>query len=336
MSDKQVIVITGASSGFGNLAARALARAGHVVYAGMRATADRNAPACRGTRRALPGRGHRCARHRDGRTGPGFRGCGRGADRGRAGPPRRGGPQCRPHGPRSHRGVHPGAAGAGLRRQRALDPAGQPGGPAGTAQAGLGPAGVGGVLLHPWCHPPFLAPYFAAKAGMDALAESYAAELIKFGVDTVIVVPARTPAVPTTSPTPAPRRTPSVPRSTTSATAPCGTAWRQALADIFPAGRTADEVAEAIVDVVDLPAGRRPFRVHVDRARTAARSSPSWPTASVRVLPPHRHQECSPTERPVDTYPAGGCGASRGTGLAPRRCGSRCRPPFRRAGTAPT
>ena len=41
---KQVIVITGASSGFGALSARALARAGHTVYAGMRETAGRNAP----------------------------------------------------------------------------------------------------------------------------------------------------------------------------------------------------------------------------------------------------------------------------------------------------
>ena len=41
---KQVIVITGASSGFGALAARALARAGHTVYASMRETTGRNAP----------------------------------------------------------------------------------------------------------------------------------------------------------------------------------------------------------------------------------------------------------------------------------------------------
>ena len=32
---KNIIVITGASSGFGALTARALARAGHTVYAGM-------------------------------------------------------------------------------------------------------------------------------------------------------------------------------------------------------------------------------------------------------------------------------------------------------------
>jgi NADP-dependent 3-hydroxy acid dehydrogenase YdfG len=35
---KQVIVVTGASSGFGALTARALADAGHTVYASMRDT----------------------------------------------------------------------------------------------------------------------------------------------------------------------------------------------------------------------------------------------------------------------------------------------------------
>ena len=40
---KQIIVITGASSGFGALTARSLALAGHTVYAGMRETTSRNA-----------------------------------------------------------------------------------------------------------------------------------------------------------------------------------------------------------------------------------------------------------------------------------------------------
>ena len=40
---QQVIVITGASSGFGRLSANALAKAGHIVYASMRDTKGRNA-----------------------------------------------------------------------------------------------------------------------------------------------------------------------------------------------------------------------------------------------------------------------------------------------------
>src|SRR4051812_36594211 len=41
---RKIIVITGASSGFGALTARALAKAGHYVYASMRDTGGRNAP----------------------------------------------------------------------------------------------------------------------------------------------------------------------------------------------------------------------------------------------------------------------------------------------------
>jgi NAD(P)-dependent dehydrogenase (short-subunit alcohol dehydrogenase family) len=37
--------------------------------------------------------------------------------------------------------------------------------------------------------PPYLAPYFAAKAAMDALAVSYATELNRWGIETSIIVP---------------------------------------------------------------------------------------------------------------------------------------------------
>ena len=41
---RKIIIITGASSGFGALTARALAKAGHCVFASMRDTSGRNAP----------------------------------------------------------------------------------------------------------------------------------------------------------------------------------------------------------------------------------------------------------------------------------------------------
>lgn len=37
--------------------------------------------------------------------------------------------------------------------------------------------------------PPYLAPYFAAKAGMDALAVVYSRELARWGIETSIIVP---------------------------------------------------------------------------------------------------------------------------------------------------
>ena len=42
---RKIIVVTGASSGFGRMTAEALAKAGHTVYASMRDVAGRNAKA---------------------------------------------------------------------------------------------------------------------------------------------------------------------------------------------------------------------------------------------------------------------------------------------------
>jgi len=118
--------------------------------------------------------------------------------------------------------------------------------------------------------PPFLAPYFAAKAAMDSLAVSYASELIRFGVDTTIVVPG------------------SFTRGTNHfahAGKPADTAragayddeYGQLMTDVqpklgalAPADADPEEIARAIVAVVDTPPGQRPFRVHVDPAGDGA------------------------------------------------------------------
>lgn len=118
--------------------------------------------------------------------------------------------------------------------------------------------------------PPYLAPYFAAKAALDSLAVSYAAELARFGIDTTIVVPG----------------------SFTSGTnhfANAGHAEDSGVADAYdsryeglmdqvstrlaelaPDDADPTEVARQIVAVVDTPKGQRPFRVHIDPADDGA------------------------------------------------------------------
>lgn len=48
--------------------------------------------------------------------------------------------------------------------------------------------GIGGAIAKR-LGAPYLGPYFAAKAGMDALAVAYAKELTRWGIETSIVVP---------------------------------------------------------------------------------------------------------------------------------------------------
>jgi len=118
--------------------------------------------------------------------------------------------------------------------------------------------------------PPYLAPYFAAKAAEDALAVSYAAELARFGIDTTIVVPGSF-----TTGT----------NHFANAGAPEDTAVAAAydmhyaglmdqvgakLAELAPADADPTEVARQIVAVVDTPKGQRPFRVHIDPAADGA------------------------------------------------------------------
>jgi NAD(P)-dependent dehydrogenase (short-subunit alcohol dehydrogenase family) len=118
--------------------------------------------------------------------------------------------------------------------------------------------------------PPYLAPYFAAKAAMDSLAVSYAAELARFGIETSIVVPGSY-----TSGTnhfasaghPADVRTVEIYETRY---AGLMDQVGQRLAALAPADADVAEVADEIARIVDLPYGERPFRVHIDPANDGA------------------------------------------------------------------
>jgi NAD(P)-dependent dehydrogenase (short-subunit alcohol dehydrogenase family) len=112
--------------------------------------------------------------------------------------------------------------------------------------------------------PPYLAPYFAAKAAMDSLAVSYEGELARFGIETSIIVPGSFT-----------RGTNHYAHSGRPADQDIVDAYEtryaglmeqvsRKLAEIEPEWADATEVARAIVTVVDTEKGRRPFRVHID------------------------------------------------------------------------
>ncbi|GGG24219.1 short-chain dehydrogenase/reductase [Rhodococcoides trifolii] len=118
--------------------------------------------------------------------------------------------------------------------------------------------------------PPYLGPYFAAKAAMDSLAVSYAAEVARFGIETSIVVPGSF----TTG-------TNHFARAGHASDADVAADYdvrypglmdqvSQRLAELAPAEQDPTEVARAIVRVVDTGKGQRPFRVHIDPAHDGA------------------------------------------------------------------
>ena len=112
--------------------------------------------------------------------------------------------------------------------------------------------------------PPYLAPYFAAKAAMDALAVSYQGELARFGIETSIVVPGsftRGTNHFAHSGHPADQ---DIVDSYETRYAGLMDQVSQKLAEIEPEWADATDVARAIVTVVDTEKGRRPFRVHID------------------------------------------------------------------------
>jgi NAD(P)-dependent dehydrogenase (short-subunit alcohol dehydrogenase family) len=268
---KKVIVVTGASSGFGALASRALASAGHVVYAGMRDTKGRNAP------QVTLAQEYAAKNRVDLRTVELDVLSDKSVDAGIAkiiaengrldvivhnaghmvfGPAEAFTPEQLAElydvnvlsTQRVNRAALP-----QLRKQKQ-----------GLVVWVSSSSAAGGT-------PPYLAPYFAAKAGMDALAVVYARELTRWGIETSIIVPgaftggtnhfahAGSPA--------------DKARAAEYEAGPYAGFEDQVLkgfASIVPADADVSAVAEAIVKVVDAPFGKRPFRVHIDPTQDGA------------------------------------------------------------------
>jgi NAD(P)-dependent dehydrogenase (short-subunit alcohol dehydrogenase family) len=118
---------------------------------------------------------------------------------------------------------------------------------------------------------PYLSPYFAAKAGMDALAVLYARELALWGIETSIIVPgAFTKGTNHFAHAGAPADKQREAEYEAGPYEGYGTKIQEAFAAIVPADADVGAVAEAIVKVVDAPFGKRPFRVHIDPTQDGA------------------------------------------------------------------
>jgi len=268
---KQIIVVTGASSGFGAMSARALAMAGHTVYAGIRATTSRN------SRAVADAADFATENNADLRTieldvtddasieqavakivG----------DNGRldvivhnAGHMSFGPAEA--YTPEQYAELFDINVLSTQRLNRAALPQ-------------LRKQGRGLIV---WVSssstrggtPPFLAPYFAAKAAMDSLAVSYASELTRWGIETSIIVPgAFTKGTNHFAHSGSPVDTARAAEYLDGPYKGVSDKALQGLASLEPADADPQEVARAIVDVVGKPFGKRPFRVHIDPSQDGA------------------------------------------------------------------
>jgi NAD(P)-dependent dehydrogenase (short-subunit alcohol dehydrogenase family) len=119
--------------------------------------------------------------------------------------------------------------------------------------------------------PPYLAPYFAAKAGMDALAVSYSGELARWNIETVIVVPgAFTSGTNHFAHAGSPADKTRLKEYESGPTSKLPEQIMKGFASTVPKSADVSEVAKAIVNVVDRPFGQRPFRIHIDPAQDGA------------------------------------------------------------------
>jgi NAD(P)-dependent dehydrogenase (short-subunit alcohol dehydrogenase family) len=263
MSNK-IIVITGASSGFGALTARALADAGHTVYAGMRAIATRNAKA------AQDAAAYAAQHHVDLRSIELDVGAQASVDAAVA--------QIIETHQRLDVVVH-NAGHMVLGPSEAFTPEQ-------VAElfdvntlstqrlnrAALPQLRRQGHGLVVWVSsssvkggtPPYLGPYFAAKAAMDSLAVSYAGELARFGVETTIVVPGAFTSGTNHFQNAGHPQDAEVAKAYDAHYAGLPQLVGAALAKLEPADADVADVARAIVAAVDAPYGQRPYRVHID------------------------------------------------------------------------
>ncbi len=266
----QIAVVTGASSGFGAMTVRALAGAGHTVYAGIRDTAGRNAPAVADAAR------HAAEHAVDLRTVELDVSDQRSVDaaiariideQGRLdvvvhnaghmvlGP-------AEAFTPEQIAAVYDTNVLSTQRVNRAALPHLRAQGDGLLVWVGS-TSTRGGT-------PPYLAPYFAAKAAEDSLAVSYAAEVARFGIDTTIIVPGAF----TTGTNHFAHAGHAADTDVTDAyEARYAGLMDQVgarLAELSPPDADPATVATAIVRVVDTPKGERPFRVHIDPAEDGA------------------------------------------------------------------
>ena len=119
--------------------------------------------------------------------------------------------------------------------------------------------------------PPYLAPYFAAKAAMDAIAVQYAREVSRWGIETSIIVPgAFTSGTNHFAHAGRPADGDRAAEYEAGPYSGFGEQVQKAFAAIVPPDADVGAVAEAIVNAVDTPFGKRPFRVHIDPTQDGA------------------------------------------------------------------
>jgi NAD(P)-dependent dehydrogenase (short-subunit alcohol dehydrogenase family) len=118
--------------------------------------------------------------------------------------------------------------------------------------------------------PPYLGPYFAAKSGEDALAVTMAAEVSRFGIETTIIVPGSFTTGTNHFAHASHPEDDDIAEAYDKLYPNLMDDVAKRLADLAPDDADPSEVARQIVRVVELPKGQRPFRVHIDPANDGA------------------------------------------------------------------